>query len=629
MCDEVIPDLGFAIDNGNIEYTCDQHTSLVLPGKGVQRYGEFQSENFVRLLEHFASNTSPTVPITGQLWYETTTGHECLRLYNGSSWTGNQDLDDGTLKFRDIKSAVSSDQDIVITANNTDDGLSISRTLALSAGKTIFAINRVDTTNLFRVEYNGTTYTSNSLTVDSNTNSFFYDKLIVNDTSVPSNQKSLSVNGDLLLYGSSSTGITLAISGTIRSDISVNSGGILKINYTSANGVTIGEGGGKLGVGIEPVAKLHVSSADSIQGRFEGSTDVGVELVSASSVVANYRYTGSKLYVSDTAAVTVLSNHASSRTIVGFGTDDATNKLQVFGNSKITGNLVMTGTITLAADPTLDLQVATKQYVDNATGATLDADLVAIAALAGTSGLLRKTAADTWSLDTTSYLSGTVGIGNGGTGQTTANDALNALLPSQSSNNGKVLQTNGTNASWVSVTGAPGGSDTQLQYNSSGSFAGATGLTTDGSSLTIGSTCTLNFGNFSTSGDAVAREYVARNTTTDATVTDLFLNGSSTRMVLANDSTWKFKIDIVARRTDADNESAAYTIEGCIDRNANAASTALVGSLLKTIVAEDTAAWDATAVADTTNGALVVQVTGEAAKTINWVAFIRTVEVIG
>lgn len=37
-----------------------------------------------------------------------------------------------------------------------------------------------------------------------------------------------------------------------------------------------------------------------------------------------------------------------------------------------------------------------------------DADLDAIAALAGTSGLLKKTAANTWSLDTTAYGSGTV-----------------------------------------------------------------------------------------------------------------------------------------------------------------------------------------------------------------------------
>jgi len=36
----------------------------------------------------------------------------------------------------------------------------------------------------------------------------------------------------------------------------------------------------------------------------------------------------------------------------------------------------------------------------------IDADLTAIAALAGTSGFLKKTAADTWSLDTNSYISG-------------------------------------------------------------------------------------------------------------------------------------------------------------------------------------------------------------------------------
>ena len=56
-----------------------------------------------------------------------------------------------------------------------------------------------------------------------------------------------------------------------------------------------------------------------------------------------------------------------------------------------------------------------------------DADLDAIAALAGTSGLLKKTAANTWTLDTTAYLSGTVPIANGGTGQTNATAAANAL----------------------------------------------------------------------------------------------------------------------------------------------------------------------------------------------------------
>lgn len=44
--------------------------------------------------------------------------------------------------------------------------------------------------------------------------------------------------------------------------------------------------------------------------------------------------------------------------------------------------------------------------------------------------------------------SGVLAISNGGTGQTTANAALNAVLPSQSGNNGKALVTDGTNTSW-------------------------------------------------------------------------------------------------------------------------------------------------------------------------------------
>ncbi len=48
----------------------------------------------------------------------------------------------------------------------------------------------------------------------------------------------------------------------------------------------------------------------------------------------------------------------------------------------------------------------------------------------------------------TSGVTGTLPITNGGTGQTTANASLNAILPTQSGNSGKVLQTDGTNTSW-------------------------------------------------------------------------------------------------------------------------------------------------------------------------------------
>ena len=44
-------------------------------------------------------------------------------------------------------------------------------------------------------------------------------------------------------------------------------------------------------------------------------------------------------------------------------------------------------------------------------------------------------------------------IANGGTGQNTANAALNAFLPTQTGNGGKYLQTDGTNTSWQTAGG--------------------------------------------------------------------------------------------------------------------------------------------------------------------------------
>jgi len=46
-------------------------------------------------------------------------------------------------------------------------------------------------------------------------------------------------------------------------------------------------------------------------------------------------------------------------------------------------------------------------------------------------------------------LTGTIPVANGGTGASTAADGLNNLLPSQTGNNGKVLATDGTNATWT------------------------------------------------------------------------------------------------------------------------------------------------------------------------------------
>jgi hypothetical protein len=83
-----------------------------------------------------------------------------------------------------------------------------------------------------------------------------------------------------------------------------------------------------------------------------------------------------------------------------------------------------------------------------ADGTIVDADISGVAG-SKISGNITGNAAN---------VTGTVAIANGGTGQITANAGLNALLPTQTSQAGKVLQTDGTNATWQTPAG--GGSST-------------------------------------------------------------------------------------------------------------------------------------------------------------------------
>jgi hypothetical protein len=86
-----------------------------------------------------------------------------------------------------------------------------------------------------------------------------------------------------------------------------------------------------------------------------------------------------------------------------------------------------------------------------------------------------------WNADHT--LTGTVPIANGGTGESTATGAINALLPSQAGNAGKVLATDGTNTSWS----AAGGSGT---VTSVAATAG-TGISVTGSPITTSGTLNI------------------------------------------------------------------------------------------------------------------------------------------
>ena len=69
------------------DQTINSEKSLKFVGKNYAGYSQYIAENFLHLLENFAKSTAPSNPITGQLWFNTTTGSENqLKVYNGTNW---------------------------------------------------------------------------------------------------------------------------------------------------------------------------------------------------------------------------------------------------------------------------------------------------------------------------------------------------------------------------------------------------------------------------------------------------------------------------------------------------------------------------------------------------------------
>ena len=91
---------------------------------------------------------------------------------------------------------------------------------------------------------------------------------------------------------------------------------------------------------------------------------------------------------------------------------------------------------------------------------------------------------------------GTLSIANGGTSATSAGAAINALLPSQASNSGKFLTTNGTDPAWASVS-----SGATIPSGSLQMYAGA--ITQSASAGTV--TTTAPTGWLLANGDIVSR----------------------------------------------------------------------------------------------------------------------------
>jgi len=225
------------------------------------------------------------------------------------------------------------------------------------------------------------------------------------------------------------------------------------VTLTNATGLPISTGVSGLGTSVATALAVNVGSAGAVV------VNGGALGTPSSATLTNA--TGLPLSTGITGTLPIASG--------GTGQTTASASFNALSPITTTGDLILGN----GSNSATRLGIGLNGYVltSNGTTAAWAASTGGVTSFsAGSTGLTPNTA-------TTGAVSlgGTLAIANGGTGQTTATAAFDALAPSQTSNSGKYLTTNGTTTSWDTVvSGASISNDTSTASNLFPLFASAT-----------------------------------------------------------------------------------------------------------------------------------------------------------
>jgi len=199
---------------------------------------------------------------------------------------------------------------------------------------------------------------------------------------------------------------------------------------------------------VSAAGTTTLTAASSYYQRITGTSTQTIKLPDATTM------TNGRAFVIDndsTQNVTVIDNASGTvDTIVG-GTIDMVICLD---NSTTAGTWIAYGWL----PSNYDFGTSTANFgTATLTNGTWQGNTIASGY--GGTGLTTFTAANyaLYSTSASALTAGTLPIAAGGTGQITANAAFNALAPSQSTNAGKYLTTDGANTSWATLTVDPAG----------------------------------------------------------------------------------------------------------------------------------------------------------------------------
>ena len=220
--------------------------------------------------------------------------------------------------------------------------------------------------------------------------------------------------------------------------------------YTSLLGLALpvtGELSGTWGDTVNDYITSYVDAAVEGTQTISGSqTAVTLSTTNGSSLSqAGSGATGSAQYAvinctGNPASLLTITVPASSRNYIVINATSTSQSVKIVGAGPTTGVTLVSGEKAIVAWDGSDFVKVATSVADGVTSVDVSG---------GTTGL--TTSGGPVTSSGTITLAGTLAIANGGTGQTTANAAFNALAPSQTSNSGKYLTTDGTNTSWATV----------------------------------------------------------------------------------------------------------------------------------------------------------------------------------